>query len=262
MPSAQLPITVPVPGFVLRLGVHPAGSALPRHTHDDPTICYVLQGGFTEYSGGEAGTCGVSTLKVMPAGEPHSNRFGARETRGLRVDVARERFADVPTIHRALDERHRVRGGRAGAVAHRLAREMLATDAAGPVAVEALALELVVELARAEDRPARRPPPRWLLDAEEVVRTRYRTRLTVGDVAREVDVHPATLSRGYRRRVGLTIGEHIRRLRVEHAARELRATTDPLSTIALRAGFYDQSHFTNVFHRLLGVTPLAWRAGA
>jgi AraC-like DNA-binding protein len=34
-----------------------------------------------------------------------------------------------------------------------------------------------------------------------------------------------------------------------------------LSEIALRAGFYDQSHFTNVFRRTLGVTPSAYRAG-
>ncbi|MGH7559893.1 MAG: helix-turn-helix domain-containing protein [Gemmatimonadales bacterium] len=37
-------------------------------------------------------------------------------------------------------------------------------------------------------------------------------------------------------------------------------TDEPLSEIALRAGFYDQSHFTNVFHRTLGVTPAAYRA--
>jgi AraC-like DNA-binding protein len=45
-----------------------------------------------------------------------------------------------------------------------------------------------------------------------------------------------------------------------HAARELAETAEPLSEIALRAGFYDQSHFTNVFRRTLGVTPSAYRA--
>ena len=57
------------------------------------------------------------------------------------------------------------------------------------------------------------------------------------------------------------MGQRIRTLRVIHAARELAETAEPLSEIGLRAGFYDQSHFTNVFRRTLGVTPSAYRAG-
>jgi AraC family transcriptional regulator len=74
-------------------------------------------------------------------------------------------------------------------------------------------------------------------------------------------VHPATLARAYRRRFGCSIGERVRALRVEHAARRLLETTEPLSTIAVGTGFYDQSHFTNAFRRQLGVTPAAYRSG-
>lgn len=251
--------TLRVPGFTLMLGQHARGSSLPLHDHDDPTICFVVRGGFTEYSGGEASDCGPDTLKVMPAGEPHWNRFGSDETRGLRIDVDRSRFADVPAIHRALDERHRLAGGRVAGLARRLVAEMTASDETVAVAAEALALELVVELARA-GRPGRRAgAPRWLLDAEELIRGRYPTRLSVAEIARTVQVHPATLSRGYRERFGCTIGERIRSLRVEHAAGELVRTSRPLSDIALAAGFYDQSHFTNVFRRSVGITPGAYR---
>jgi AraC-like DNA-binding protein len=40
----------------------------------------------------------------------------------------------------------------------------------------------------------------------------------------------------------------------------LRDTNRPISEIALEAGFYDQSHFTNVFRRFLGTTPQRYRA--
>jgi len=254
--------TMQVPGFVLRLGVHAAGSALPRHFHDDPTLCYVLRGGFTEYSTGDQTGCGPTSLKVMPAGEPHWNRFGSQETRGIRIDVDRERFVDVPAIFRTLGERLQRPGGRTGELVRRLVVEMNAPDSASSVAVEALALEVMVDLARADTASPGRGPPRWLRAAEEIIREQYRTRLSVGALARLVEVHPATLSRAYRRRYGCTIGEQIRRLRVDHAARELLETSDPPSEIALRAGFYDQSHFTNVFRRALGVTPAAYRAAA
>jgi AraC family transcriptional regulator len=73
-------------------------------------------------------------------------------------------------------------------------------------------------------------------------------------------VDPATLARGFRRAFDCTVGDRIRRLRVEHATRALTETTDPLSLIALNAGFYDQPHFTNVFRRYMGMTPAEYRA--
>jgi AraC family transcriptional regulator len=252
--------TVKVPGFALTLGIHSPSSALPRHTHDVPTICYVLRGGFTEYSTGQAAECGAATLKVTPAGEPHSDRFGSDETRGLRIDVDRDRFEDVPAIARVLDERRHLRGGRAGQIARRLAGELAQADPAGSVAAEGLALELLAELARLPSLRADPAGPRWLLQAEELLRERYRAVTSVGALAREVGVNPATLARAYRRRYGRTVGERIRELRVEYAAKVLLTTSEPLSEIALRSGFCDQSHFTNVFRRLLGMTPAAYRA--
>ncbi|MDZ4673125.1 MAG: helix-turn-helix transcriptional regulator, partial [Gemmatimonadota bacterium] len=150
-------------------------------------------------------------------------------------------------------------GGGGGALARRLAAELTTPDAAGPVAVEGLALELVAELARGRVMAATRHPPKWLLEAEELVRAQFRTPTSVGAIARTIRIDPATLARAYRRQYRCTVGERIRMLRVDHAARELLETDDPLSTIALAAGFYDQSHFTNVFRRQLGITPAAYR---
>jgi AraC family transcriptional regulator len=255
-------ITVHIPGFILRMGAHPGGSEIARHYHDDPTICYVLRGGFTEYSGGEAAECAATTWKVMPAGEPHSNRFGTAETQGLRIEVDRSRFADSPEITRALDERRHTAGGRVGGLARRMMTELTTADSSATIAVEGLALELLAELARVREPRSGRRIPAWLLAAEQLLRERFRTERSVSEIAREVGVDPATLSRAYRSRFGCTVGERIRGLRVGHAARELTETTDSLSEIAVRAGFYDQSHFTNVFRRALGVTPAAYRAGS
>jgi len=252
--------TLSVPGFVLTLGQHPAGSALPNHTHDDPTICFVLRGGFTEYWQGAAADCGAATLKVTPAGDPHSNRFGVLDTRGLRIDVDRNRFSEAPAIFRLLDERRQTTGGRAGEIARRLAGELSIRDDSGPIAAEGLALELVVELARTSDGLRVPDTPRWVLTAEDLIRERYRSSTSVGEIAGVVGVHSATLARAYRRRFGCTVGERIRQLRLEHAAAALATTTTSLTEIALQAGFYDQSHFTNVFRRVLGVTPAAYRA--
>jgi AraC family transcriptional regulator len=58
------------------------------------------------------------------------------------------------------------------------------------------------------------------------------------------------------------MSEYVRKLRVEQARRDLLATDQPLSTIALATGFTDQAHFSRVFKQLTGLTPGAFRRTA
>ena len=56
-----------------------------------------------------------------------------------------------------------------------------------------------------------------------------------------------------------SIGEFVRKLRIEHACAELMKGDLPLATIALQAGFVDQSHFSKVFKLYVGMTPHKYR---
>jgi AraC family transcriptional regulator len=250
---------VTVPGFTVYRGVHRRGSVLPRHFHADPTICYVLAGRFTEYTAGQAVDCVSDALKVTPAGETHWNRFAAGETRGLRIDVDRRRFADSPRIGRLLDERVQLSGRHAGDLPNRLASELDARDEMSAMAIEGLLLELLATLARDASQTTAPAISPWLHTADEMIHDLYASRITLGTVARTVGVAPATLARGYRSAFQISVGERIRQLRIDRAARELLAGDELLSKIALAAGFYDQSHFTNQFRRRFGVTPGHYR---
>ena len=256
--TGAMPPRLQVPGFTVTAGLHGPGEVLPRHRHDGPTICCVLTGRFTEYSGGSAADCTEGTVKLMPAGEPHWNRFAGCETRGVMVEVDRSRFRGRPAVLRALDERRHVRYRGTPGFVRELVREAGRGDEPALVAVEGLLLELVAQLAR-EAAGRRGDRPRWLARAEEVLRGRFREPLSVAGVAEVAGVHPATLARGWRRVHGRSVGESLRRFRLEAAAAELLATDDPIAEIALRAGFYDQSHFTNSFRGWMRVTPGEYR---
>jgi len=249
-----------IPGFSVRRGVHAAGTELPRHCHDDPTLCYVLRGRFTEFSRGRATDCVSDQLKLTPAGETHWNRFAATETRGLRIDVDRDRFAESPAILRLLDERLQVAGPRGRSLMRRVLLELDAADEVSSLVVEGLLVELIATLAR-ESLPHVTPRiPAWLQNAEAIVQAEYTQPIFLGNVARAVGVAPATLARGYRAAFNLTLGERVRQLRIDRASRELVETAEPIAVIAVRAGFYDQSHFSNLFRSQLGVTPAQYRA--
>jgi PAS domain S-box-containing protein len=52
---------------------------------------------------------------------------------------------------------------------------------------------------------------------------------------------------------------YLQRVRVHEASRRLIDSDQPLSEIALETGFYDQSHLTRTFKKVLNVTPTEFR---
>lgn len=250
---------VQVPGFVVTAGVHLPNAVLPRHDHARPTLCCVLRGRFTEYMEGHALDCTSGTVKVTPAGDPHWDRFGPCETRGLMVEIDPDRFADHPAVMRALRTATKVDGGEFDALTHAIARRTALRDDATAVALEGALLELLAGIAR-EALPKVGPGrPRWVSDAHEIIHAESAQRLTLSSVAQRVQVHPVTLARAYRRHFGRSVGEDLRVARIARAERMLVETDEPLSRIAVETGFYDQSHFANTFRRLTGTTPAEYR---
>ncbi|MBC7789171.1 MAG: helix-turn-helix transcriptional regulator [Anaerolineae bacterium] len=252
--------TVRIPGFTLTSGLHDPRATLPRHHHELPTLCYVMRGGFTEYSRGHATTCTPNTLKLTPAGDEHWNHFMSVQTHGLLVEVEPSRFEEIRSIADLLDDRVHLRGGAAAEVARRLVLELAEGDDAALVAAEGLLLELLASLARSDGSTGRGATPRWLTHAMDIVNERFTGQLSLSELSTLVGVHPVTLARWFRRSYGCTVGQRLRRLRIEKAARDLLDTDRPLGEIALNAGFADQSHFCNVFRREMCMTPGRYRA--
>jgi AraC family transcriptional regulator len=247
-----------VPGFHVRMGTHPAATSLPRHEHELPTICCVQHGRFTEHYPGKSVTCDPRMVKITPAGEPHWNEFDAEDTLGLRIDVEGDRFREMPAVARILEERSFFQANVFDGLARRLITEIVAPDECASIAAEALLLELLAQLARMPRTDAR-PGTGWLQRADEMVHDLYRSTISVSAIAAAVGVHPATLARAYRRAYGCSVGERIRSLRLGFAARGLADSRRTVSSVALDAGFYDQSHFTRTFQRQYRMSPLQYR---
>jgi len=252
--------TALVSGFTLTEGIHSAGSDLPWHTHDGPTICFVLRGAFTEVSAGETLACTPATLKVTPAGERHCDRFDRGDARGLLIEADPSR-AEALRPHAAILDQHAVfRGGLPAAIARRIYQEFRGMDDAAPLAIEGLLLELLATATRRNNGGGtERGRPAWVVQARDLLHADLTTRRTLGELAAAVGVHPVTLARAFRRSFGCSVGEYLRRLRIERAAAQLGGSETPLATIALTAGFADQSHFSNLFRRETGMSPSAYR---
>jgi AraC family transcriptional regulator len=245
-------------GFRVIEAWFPAGEHLARHTHDRACVAVLLEGSFDLGIGGRVHHCPPAAVATEPAGEPHANTMGSTGAHVVVVqpDPRREEFLR-PFAGMLGRPSHRHDAGLAER-ASRLARELDGLDDLAPLAAEAAVLEILVRLGRLELGAERVPAP-WLLRAQELVHARFRDPLRVGEVARAVEVHPAHLARSFRRHFRMPLGAYVRKLRLDWAAARLAGSEESLASVALAAGFADQSHLTRAFKRHTGLTPDAYR---
>jgi len=248
-----------IAGFSLTEAVYDEGVSLGRHCHENAYLTLVLSGKYSEKNTHREFLWGEGALHLLPAGERHENEF-AIAVRCLRVKIesqAIERLGDDSRW--ALSEPREIAGPLAAWLANRVVREFRAQDDVAPLAMEGVLLELLAESARSGDEGSGFSAPTWLRRVREVLDETYLLAPGLSDLAAVGGVHPVHLSREFRKRYQITIGEYIRKRRIERASELLSNSGMPMAEIASTCGFSDQSHFCALFKKHSGLTPAKFR---
>jgi AraC-like DNA-binding protein len=83
--------------------------------------------------------------------------------------------------------------------------------------------------------------------------------LRIPELAGRAGLSPFQLDKRIRALFGLSAGQYLSRVRIDRACDRLKHTDVPLSELALECGYADQTAFTRQFHKLVGLTPGAYR---
>jgi AraC-like DNA-binding protein len=133
-------------------------------------------------------------------------------------------------------------------------------------------------MARSISRELRRDnerPPLRLLPKREDVRHRFRgglaggalrrvrayiddhigERISLDELACQAGVSRFHFARQFRLSTGESAMEYLRRVRIERSKSILQTRSATIAEVAVRLGFSDQSHFTRIFGRIVGVSP-------
>ncbi len=84
--------------------------------------------------------------------------------------------------------------------------------------------------------------------------------LPLEELARVANFSPFHFHRLFHSLVGESVKEHVRRLRLERAAHQLRHTGQPVTEIALSAGYQTPESFTRAFQKMCQQSPTEFRA--
>lgn len=251
--------TVAAPGLKLAEVKYHSGLRTPKHSHERALLVISLQGISTQVYGNEPNTCKPWTVAFHPPREVHWDHFYAPGVRDLNIEIEPGRLLIFRDYSDLVDRAFASNSFEPRWLATKIYREFLDFDDLSPLAIEGLVIELLVELSRHQFRKTA-DPPAWLRKARDIVRMRFTERLTLAQLSSSVDVHPVHLAREFRRFFHCTVGQEMRRLRIEFACGELASGKRPLNEVALMAGFSDQSHFGRMFKNITGMTPLQFQA--
>jgi AraC family transcriptional regulator len=240
--------------------LYPEGLYLPSHEHSSAYLTLVLAGPYREALAHRTEICAPSTVRFLPAHERHVDHYH-RGARCLHIEIAPSLLKRAAECQAVLQKPGEVRGAFLPFFATRLRQEFYSDDPLAGLAIESLVLEILVHGARAERNGESPAQPPWLRAVKEALADQLARKPSIEDIARHAGVHPVHLCRAFRNHYGCTIGEFVRRLRVDRASEMLSGTSRPLSEIALHCGFADQSHFSTTFRKYTGLTPARFRAG-
>ncbi len=133
--------------------------------------------------------------------------------------------------------------------------------------VDTLAHMIAVHLARrhsSRSREVQGPAARAVSGSKmrrliEFVEENLDRDLSLEAMAQEVGISPLYLPRAFKAAIGQSPHQYVLARRIERARELLRDTDLPIVDVALSSGFSSQSHLSNWFVRIVGVSPAAYR---
>lgn len=101
--------------------------------------------------------------------------------------------------------------------------------------------------------------PQIIKKALNYINQNYTDNLTLESVANFIHLNPSYFSTIFKREVGMSFSDYLNKIRIEASKRLLGTTGISILEVALSAGFEDQSYYSKVFKKIVGITPKKFR---
>lgn len=102
--------------------------------------------------------------------------------------------------------------------------------------------------------------PKAIQQARQIIEECFDQGISLTQLADQVALSPYYLLRAFRAEVGMPPHAYLESVRIRHA-QQLIAAGKPLAAVAAEVGFSSQSHLSNRFKQLIGVTPGQYARG-
>lgn len=96
-------------------------------------------------------------------------------------------------------------------------------------------------------------------NAIKYIAQNYALPISLEDIAEKINLSPTYLSKKFKKVTGQTFKEYVNFIRIRHAVQALLTTDDSVTKIAMNCGFNSSNYFKDIFRRMYGISPRAFR---
>lgn len=245
-------------GAVVTEAAYLPGFRVERHAHDRASLMWVMGGQLVEAVEAHRYLCSVADVMWKQAGLPHENSLEGASARVVVVELLPSVLDTLNEAGTGLPDAPVRVSGTPAALFARLLPLMTEAGPGDVLAVQELVAAVLSAVAARIAEPS--GVPGWLTVVRERLHEEPWECNSLGVMARDAGVHPAHLSRMFRRCFGRTMTEYLHARRIDLAVAALATGEADIGRLALRLGYYDHAHFSRMFRRATGIPPSRYRA--
>jgi AraC family transcriptional regulator len=228
--------------------------ASEKHYHFHPNIFFILRGGVLEKCRGSCSENQTGSISFYHAGEPHQNIRELFPLKSINIEVEDSFLSKYDFTVNRLEESISINPDMKFLMLQ-IYREIEESDSLTPISIKMAFLSL---LTKSEELTSYNQWPSWMKHIDELLHECWNETLSLEDLSRITGVHPVTISKHFSKYLGCTLGQYMRKLKVERSLSLIKRNI-PLTSIAFQCGFADQSHFIRNFKQYTGLLPLEYR---
>ena len=224
------------------------------HYHENFHFCFVFEGGKAETYNSIKYTEPNGSIFIYHSEEKHRwispQPISKSANIEIGLDFLKNNYLTEHEIKKSLQTRFDAK-----LLILKLQREMLFNDSNRQLSVHSLLLDLV---SKQETIPVNNHP-HWVKNVRDFLNDNWDKNLTLSEIGKIANVHPITISKNFRKFFSCTLGEYIRKIKINKSIELIKYTKKSLTDITFQCNFSDQSHFTRTFKTQTGFLPKDFR---
>lgn len=226
------------------------------HYHENAYFTFLIQGNMKEGNKKEIYDCSAGTLLYHHWEDAHYNIKPDIFTRGFHIEISESWFEKFQISHNKIEGSLNIKNPSLQLSIHQIFKETKMNDLSFELSVHQHLLAIFSQLSGKNESTDKKPG--WVHKIEEMLRENFIEKQSLTELSKILDIHPVHLSRDFQKHFNCSLGEYIRKLKINKSITLLH-TSQSLSETALECGFADQSHFIRSFKENTGITPLHYR---
>jgi AraC family transcriptional regulator len=221
------------------------------HSHNNAHITLFLKGGTTEKRKHLSETVGSGSILFYHSGELHLNQNTLFPSRNINVEIEENIFKELE-INESIIEKSIQNTTLAKFLILKVFKETQTPDTFSSDTVTMLFSQLLnanKHFERFEKSPF------WVKSLSELLNDCWYQNPSLKDLSKALQLNPITISKHFPKYFGCTLGEYMRRIKINRSLSLIQSDENNLTEIAMKCGFADQSHFIRTFKTQTGFLP-------